>query len=78
MASKPRTTRSKRAKHQTPKNNAPTKDEPGYIGSAFNAVSALSVPQKIGLGVSAMALLSTAVLRLSASNKVKSEISRYF
>ena len=74
MAQKPRTTRKKRPANVSKTNNASTPSEPGYIGSALNAVSSMSVQQKIGLGVSAIALVSTAVVRLSQSSYLNVQV----
>ena len=75
MATQPRTTRKRPKKPQNGinTNHAPDSSE-NIFDSTLNTISSLSVAQKVGLGVSAMALLSTAAIKLSASTKV-SEIS---
>jgi len=79
MAAKPRTTRSKRPKNgSSPKSTASNESsESGLFVNAYNAVAGLSIPQKVGLGVSAVALLSTAFVTFgpaakSGKNKMKS------
>merc|ERR1719295_182632 len=71
MASKPRTTRSKRPKNSSSSKSSASNDssEPGLIGNVYNAVAGLSIPQKLGLGVSAVALLSTAFVTFGPSSK---------
>jgi len=75
MTAKPRTTRNKRPKNTSSTNANNDATSPGenasYFGSALDVVSTLSVSQKIGLGVSALALLSTAAVNFSASNTKK-------
>lgn len=68
MAAKPRTTR-KRPKKQQNGNNSPNSPTESS-GGIFDALGSMSVAQKVGLGVSAMALLSTAAIKLSGSTKV--------
>jgi len=70
MATKPRTTRSKRPKPPSSKRKPPNDSpDPGLFENACNAVSGLSVAQKVGLGVSAVALLSTAVISFGSTSK---------
>eukprot|EP01084_Bolivina_argentea_P079058 143465_1 len=71
-APKPRTTRKKRTKN-APQNQQITTSEPSYFDSALDAVSGLSVAQKVGFAVSAIALLSTAAIQLSSSSKKQSK-----
>eukprot|EP01083_Nonionella_stella_P193892 715548_1 len=68
---KPRTPRTKRSKNEAKPNNQSINTESSYFDSAYTAVSELTILQKVGLTVSAMALISTAVIRLSSSTKHK-------
>ena len=58
---KPRTTRTRKSKNGTTNPNNPN-DENGYLDQAFDAVSSLSTVQKLGIGVSAVALTLTAIV----------------